>query len=533
MKQQILDNVSQYNPEQLVGFIQQGIVSFDELCNETDGEFSAAARKEVKRLLKAAEDADWQNALLFRTSELFDKFLRKYPHSTHIAEATWLRDRLLREEEEARKQAEEKKVWEEVNKNDIGALQEFVRNHPEHPNVSEARQFINKLYGKRVMTPADLEKRIQDVSTSPLMTPQQKSHNIKKAIKEFAEQPDGKNDFLELLGDNSNLLSAGLVRELVEEDFFSLPDLEDVGIHRDFLDALSEERPTKEFPEGGKIEAITKKCTEIYFWGIPSSGKTCALGGILSVANSGKVARAMHANVHSQGYGYMTELMNLFHDGEVGELMAGTPIDAFYEMGFDLVDQEGKVHPITCIDMAGELMRCLYKVNGSKLGETERDMLGTLNRVLVNKRSGNRKMHFFVIEYGAEKRKYEGLDQKSYLIAAADYIRDQRIFDKDTDAVYILLTKADRAKTNNPEVFLQYIEQHYKGFYQKLEDICQKYEINGGKVEKVGFSLGTVCFQNYCRFDDRAAANIVDIMLRRSQSSGNGWFDKLLAWFRG
>ena len=37
-----------------------------------------------------------------------------------------------------------------------------------------------------------------------------------------------------------------------------------------------------------KLDRIHKQSTEIYFWGIPSSGKSCALGAILSVAASGR-----------------------------------------------------------------------------------------------------------------------------------------------------------------------------------------------------------------------------------------------------
>lgn len=110
-----------------------------------------------------------------------------------------------------------------------------------------------------------------------------------------------------------------------------------------------------------KLDRIHKQSTEIYFWGIPSSGKSCALGAILSVAASGRIAKSMDPDTSSQGYGYMTKLIDLFQNGEIGTLLEGTPVDSFYEMGFDLVDKENRIHPITCIDMAGELMRCMYK----------------------------------------------------------------------------------------------------------------------------------------------------------------------------
>ena len=97
------------------------------------------------------------------------------------------------------------------------------------------------------------------------------------------------------------------------------------------------EKVHKVFLHQKKLDKIHKQSTEIYFWGIPSSGKSCALGAILSVAASGKVAHSMDADTESQGYGYMTKLINLFQNGEIGTLMEGTSVDSFYEMGFDLV----------------------------------------------------------------------------------------------------------------------------------------------------------------------------------------------------
>ena len=53
----------------------------------------------------------------------------------------------------------------------------------------------------------------------------------------------------------------------------------------------------------------------------------------------------MDADTESQGYGYMTKLINLFQNGEIGTLMEGTSVDSFYEMGFDLVDTRAQLFP--------------------------------------------------------------------------------------------------------------------------------------------------------------------------------------------
>ncbi len=75
-------------------------------------------------------------------------------------------------------------------------------------------------------------------------------------------------------------------------------------------------------------------------------------------------------------------------------------------------------------------------------------------------------------------------------------------------------------------VLSKYIDENYKGFYQGLEKICRDYEINGGKVERIPFSLGQVCFQDYCLFNASPAENVVKKLLIRSKGFKNGKLQK-------
>lgn len=229
----------------------------------------------------------------------------------------------------------------------------------------------------------------------------------------------------------------------------------------------------------------------------------------------------MQRDPDCQGYGYMTRLANLFKtNGSVGTLPEGTAISSTYEMGFILEDDNRKEHPITCIDLAGELIRCMYKQDAKEpLTEEQQNVLRTLTNILVDNRTSNRKMHFFVIEYGAEDREYEGLPQKDYLEAAVAYIQRTGIFKKDTDRLYLLITKVDKAHVVGKALqdkLKDYISQNYQGFYNSLKKICEDNEINNGNVDIQPFTLGTVCFQNYCKFKDDTAAAVVRTILERS-----------------
>ena len=536
-KEDILENVDQYTAEQLVRYITEGIVTFQELCDDTDGEFSASKRKEVKHKLESGDSEEWEKVQKEKTVESVERYLSAFPNGQFRSQARALKAQLEKKEQDDILKSTSNEAWSIVDKSDINALRQFVREYPDSNNVNEANNLINALLLDEIMgvDAETLVSQIAQFQTDQSLTPAQKDNNIIDTIERFInEKIISKDEFLKKIAEDHNLLNAGVVKRLINKGTISVADLLGINIDRLFIQKMFNGESAQSFSTPEKLEKINKQSTEVYFWGIPSSGKSCALGAILSVAASGRVARSMDPDTESQGYGYMMKLINLFQNGEVGTLMEGTSVDSFYEMGFDLVDNDSKIHPITCIDMAGELMRCMFKANaGDPMSETDEIMLDTMTKVLIDNRSTNRKMHIFVIEYGAENRLYEGLPQRVYLEGAVSYIKNTGIFRKDTDAIYIMITKADKAKNATRETFTDYINDKYLGFYNGLEQICKDNEINKGKVEKIAFSLGDVCFQNYCRFNSRPAENVVNLILQRSASYRGGKRGMFETIFRG
>lgn len=536
-KEDILLNVDEYSVEQLVTYVKEGIVTFQELCDDTDGEFSAAKRREVKHKLESGDSDEWNKVQAERTVEAVERYLTAYPDGQYRSQARALKNQLEQKAKDDLQKTVTDEAWGIVDKANINALRQFVKEYPTSVHASEANNLINNLLLDEIMG-VDVETLVSQIGqfqTDQSLTPAQKDNNIIDVIERFlSEQKITKDEFLKKIAEDHNLLNAGVVKRLINKGTISVADLLGINIDRLFIQKMFNGESAQSFPTPEKLEKINKQSSEVYFWGIPSSGKSCALGAILSVAASGRVARSMDPDTESQGYGYMMKLINLFQNGEIGTLMEGTSVDSFYEMGFDLVDNESKIHPITCIDMAGELMRCMFKANaGDPMSETDEVMLDTMTKVLIDNRSTNRKMHIFVIEYGAENRLYEGLPQRVYLEGAVSYIKNTGIFRKDTDAIYIMITKADKAKNATKDTFTNYINEKYLGFYNGLEQICKDNEINKGKVEKIAFSLGDVCFQNYCRFNSRPAENVVNLILQRSASYRGGKRGMFESIFRG
>lgn len=530
----ILENVDMYSADELVGYIKSGIVTFDELCDETDGCFPASVRKEVERKLAGSEEEDWVKAKSSRSVDLLEMYLSTYPDGSHREEAR----NIIRNLQEEEVRAASSSVWESVDKNSIPSLRRFCDENPDDIHCVEAKRLINRLRREEFIG-FDIDalvKRIKNIQTDKAVI--NADDEIYKTIVGYLDRGKIKHsDLMDMLKEDNNILRASVVNMLLDNGYLDYDDFETIGIDKAFIRHLVNGETTQGFAIPRKLDRINKLSTEVYFWGIPSSGKSCALGAILSVAGNGRVAKSMSQDNDCQGYGYMTRLAALFKSNDkVGTLPEGTSIYSTYEMGFDLEDSDGAVHPLTCIDLAGELVRCMYKSDAKEdMSEDEMSALDTLTNVLIDNRTNNRKIHFFVLEYGADDRKYEGLTQNVYLDGALRYIERTGIFKEDTDAIYLMITKVDKAKASKGQlanILREYISETYGGFYNGLVKICKDCEINNGNVEIVPFSLGRVCFQDYCLFDEKPAGNVVRKLLDRSKGFKNSKFHNGLKFFK-
>lgn len=522
-KQAIIENVDQYSAGELVGFIKAGVVSFNELCDETEGYFSASTRREVESKLKGSEADDWQKAKNSQSIDALENYLSTYTDGSHRDEAR----ALIRELQATQAKATVNSAWEAVDKNSIASLKSFCESYPADMHCSEAKKRINELRREDYFgfDTESLVKRIKNIqSDKTVLDPAEETY--KTIVEYFNRGKINHSDLINMIKSDKNVLGSSVINRLLEDATLEYDDFEEIGIGRDFIQHLvNKERPQK-FSIPKKLDKINKRSTEVYFWGIPSSGKSCALGAILSVAWSGRVAKSMKQDNDCQGYGYMTRLRQLFaSDSSVCTLPESTSIYSTYEMGFDLTDENDSTHPLTCIDLAGELVRCMYKSDAQEsMSDDEVEALDTLTRVLIDNRTKNRKIHFFVLEYGADDRKYEGLTQSVYLDGALRYIERTGIFKDDTDAIYMMITKVDKANASKGQlqgILKEYIQRCYGGFYNGLVKICKDCEINNGIVEIVPFSLGQVCFQDYCLFDEKPASIVVQKLIDKSKGFKN------------
>lgn len=535
-KSAILNNVTEYSPEDLASYIQQGFVTLDELVNNTDGEFTAKMQLGVEKLLAGSEDENFKKVMESASIADLQDFLNKYPmgtvaHLDAVRERKHVLEKIPASEPIVEESNGEEEEWFSIkNAGDIKLLEAFKEKYPNTSHLFELNKLITAEKNKehsRKKSPIILKSMINKANSA---------EDVSKIIQVLLENKTITiGMLLELIRQDHNLLSSAACNDIISRGILNRNDLSKCGIDNGFINKMLTNARSQNFEPARPLQTIAEPCTEVYFWGIPFSGKTCALGAILSAAKNGLAARSMIPDNSCQGFGYMNRLSTIFSPGRICRLPGGTPVTSTYEMRFDLEDQEHKIHHVACIDLAGELFTCMFmKDAGEQMRDDQKQALETLHNILLENRSNNRKIHFFVIEYGAEKRIYNGLPQAEYLNSAAAHLNSIGLFDSNTDAIYVLISKVDNASYEGSleEHLLKYMTKNYLGFYNNLLLICKEHGINKGRVKIVPFSIGNVCFKDYCQFDATSATKMVDLLVRYSCFEKQGFWQKILSKFR-
>jgi len=262
--------------------------------------------------------------------------------------------------------------------------------------------------------------------------------------------------------------------------------------------------------------------TDVFFWGIPSSGKTCALSAILSTIKKDFSMEEPDCEIKF-GATYRASLVNIFKS-DIGYLPPRTNEDRTQYMPFLFYKRgERNKRKISFFELSGEVFKYFFdKVNGSEIisadvKESIEQSFKTLE-LLLN--SNNQKIHFFFIDYDAETKhsidETTGLTQENYLTAAAAYFRDNNdIFKKKTDAVYVVVTKSDEIQGDNRARLVKaksFLDENFGSFMDVLRNQCDRNSIDFNvKI----FSIGDVYFKWICKINRAYSTNIINDLLER------------------
>ncbi len=193
---------------------------------------------------------------------------------------------------------------------------------------------------------------------------------------------------------------------------------------------------------------------------------------------------------------------------------------------------------VSLIELSGEIFQCFFRKNASMPLQSKQheDTFNSLMRFLNGK---NRKIHFFFIDYEKENLPdHDGYTQGNYLAAASTFFKNNDIFSKTTDAIYLVITKSDLMpckdvdKNKLYKKRVEYSKEHLKtnnftAFVNILKNRCKQHSINAGKLTVEPFSLGKVYFQSICNFDTSSAEKLIDILVDRIPANRKSIIDVL------
>lgn len=320
-----------------------------------------------------------------------------------------------------------------------------------------------------------------------------------------------------------------IVNILNDNDLDSL--CETLGINASDVKNYTE--PTLKFNDiPQEITDVPAEYTDVFFWGIPSSGKTCALAAILATITKDYTMEAPDID-RKFGATYRTSLVNIFRN-HVAYLPGRTSEDRTQYMPFLFYKRgEKNKRKISFFELSGEVFKYFYEVvnNSQIVNDYDRAAIGESFRTLdLLLNSSNQKIHYFFIDYNQETKHAEdnnGLTQSNYLEAAATYFRDKNnIFRKKTDAVYVIITKSDEIKGNDRmDIAKSFLQENFGSFMEVLKNQCKANSVDF-KVKL--FSIGDVYFKKICKINRSYADDIIQDLLKRVKPSSKSIFKKIL-----
>lgn len=378
-----------------------------------------------------------------------------------------------------KREIEDDHVWNNAQYTEQGC-RDYLTKYPSGKHIDEAKQRINKLEALRLKEEAEKREKIERIRQNP------------------------------------NSFTPKMIRDYLEDGIISRSDLNNADIPDKIIDCLENiSSPILELGEAP--EAIPDGYTEVYFWGIPGSGKTCALAAVLSTAEKyGYLEIAQ-----GPGYNYMVQLKNIFSN-DLAFLPAASPVDTTQYLPFALKKPNEKyARSVSLIELSGEIFECFLFKNANKpLPSSEHEE--TFSSLINFLKGNNRKIHFFFIDYDRKNAiDTKGYKQADYLNAAATFFNNKQydLFKKTTDAIYIVITKSDLIdcpKSERVNQIKQYLkESNFTAFVNSLRTKCRDNSINGKRILATPFALGEVYFKQVCTFDDETSCNIIDILMRR------------------
>ncbi|MCC5944867.1 MAG: hypothetical protein JJT94_08020 [Bernardetiaceae bacterium] len=309
-----------------------------------------------------------------------------------------------------------------------------------------------------------------------------------------------------------NLSSDEDIRNYVFEGLFTADELLEKQL-------ISSERKRRLFPEVVKVPfgdwdnvpPLKENRVDVFVLGVASSGKSCFMAGLLHYADS--IGRIQHHIENRTGYQYANTLIDAVGRGLVPP---PTSVDHIQYMACDLIDDDGDKHPLTFIEMSGEVFEGCH--------------LKTIDEVPVKLKSyffenPNRKIVFLAIDYGLTFS--NDVSQRTQFDFILKFLEENGMI-QNLECLVLILTKWDKSPDQSEEAAKDFLQKRYMSLIRLCRDFKEKYGLN---YYIYRFSLGKFHHAHSYDYNEADSKRIFELLCQFSpiqqEPKKPGWFNKL------
>lgn len=483
---------------------------------------------QIKLEAERAEQAEWDAVDPFSTTDLWG-YLSKYPNTIHKSEI-------------------DDSLWGLVNQESVQDIQNYITMLPQGIHVREAQLILNAIVEWNNVKLTNDIFCVNDYIRNNPNTPFKNQAQVQ--LMGLKQQEIG------MMRTNPNSYEVNRLLRLINDGIFSDHELINAKVMTEtVLETLRYHDINADLPDIRQaIENSRAECkdgyTDVFFFGVPSTGKTCVLMG-MSRSNS------LHINLASGGGDYAAALQQYTDVGVTVPRTPGTFVTTLEATISSVSDQGGAVHKINLVEMSGEEFAFDIANNPDRIFTFEQMGSGA-TQLLKN---DNRKVFFLIIDPTANvvrinreivvqdgfdedtgepithtDLQYCVVNQRTLIQKMVDLFTDPGNAEimKKVDSIHIIMTKSDTL--GNPvereEKALNIFQQKFSGDILKpLIDLCEEYNINSRTnfhPNLYTFSLGTFYVGGLYEYEQTDSDRLVVAIKNSTQSvKKKSWWDRL------
>lgn len=318
--------------------------------------------------------------------------------------------------------------------------------------------------------------------------------------------------------------------DIVRDQKYTFDDLKEIGFSERAITALKyqSQAPMRLSYKIDDLPAMEQGRTDVFFVGVPASGKTVMLGGLLKYANRKGII--IPDSYNNAGNVFQADLIR---DLDVGFLPKNTDEGSYNYIATSIQDNENINHPFNIVEVPGENYVRLFNEGST----TQTDYIVKFMKYIKN---SNKKILVFVIDSVAHENRnniqyLRDLDQSIAYVNILNMFRDHGVLEQ-TDAIYLVANKFDVLLqerymldgSDHEKLAHDFIQEEFTNLVTNCK-YARDNSRNKFKIKVFPFSIGDVHHKHILEsYNDKYSKAIVDNLMEDSFIVKGGRFWKKL-----